>query len=140
MPMPTGFRIIPKYGIVFIQHSGLITVKESMDAIAAYAAHPDAAPGQKHLVDCAPVTDYERDWARIMSIQARMTEVIKPDGPETLLVLHAPAGMPRTVANLIRKSWEGNGPVLPRIVDTEAEALDLVGAKVACFSDLLAMA
>lgn len=135
--MPSSFRIIPRLGLVLIEHSGFITVQESLDSIAAYAVHPDARPGQKHLATFAQVTDYERDWLRIMSIQARLADVVVPSDHETLLVMHAPHKVAREVAILIRKSWEGNGGVIPNIVQTEAEALSLLGIKGTQFHDSL---
>ena len=138
--MPTTFEIISAFGIVVVRHSGDITLAESEASFAEFQTHPDMRLGQHHVVDCREVESYERDFARFMAFQARMVSQFGADAPEFLLVLIGPHGVPQELANLIRKTWEPTPKVIPRVVSTEAEAMEILGLPVTRISDLIALA
>ena len=138
--MPTEFHVIAARGIVVVRHFGHLTVAESRDSFARYLRHPQARPGQNHLVDCSDLTSYEHDFAGILKLQADIAETFSPEAPETLLILYGPPGIPHEVATIIRNSWEGTGSVIPRVVTAEAEALAILGQPERRISELLALA
>lgn len=138
--MPTTFRILPTHGIVYITHSGHVTVAESRAAMAEYSKHPDCAPGQRHLVDCADVTSFEKNYSQVMEIQARMADIVTPDQPQTLLVFYAPTPVAMELATLVCNSWDCAPPVVARIATTEHNALSILGQTETRFSDIFTTA
>ena len=68
--MPIDVRILPKRGLVYVRYEGGISVPETAEAFGAYMQHPDMRPGQKQLIDLTRVTDWDRDFAGLMRLQA----------------------------------------------------------------------
>ena len=140
--MASEFTILKQRGLVLIRHSGFLTFADSMAAFLAYHNHPDFHPAQNALVDFAPVTRYEHDPVRLIAFQAQMIDRLPPSfSTPPLLIFHAPAGSPgHPLAHAILKSWDGLGLRIPRITETEAEALDIAGQPERSFASLWAMA
>ena len=136
--MPTSFEILKRRGLVYIRHSGIATFEESQTALGQCAAHPDFDPSHKHLVDCRDVIRFERDYARLMALQAQIADVVIPHQSETLLVFLATTQVAREVATLVQQSWEGSGTVIPRGVQNEADALAFLGQPETRIADMLA--
>lgn len=136
--MPTTFDILTPRGIVYIRHIGKITIADNMAALADYAKHPDAAPGQMHLVDFTDVTEIERDYARLMALQAKVADVVTPNNHETLLVMLATSSAAIETATMVKNAWEGSGSVIPNVVTNEAEALAILGQPESLIADMLA--
>lgn len=137
--MPTTYDIILPRGMVLIRHSGHITVAESETAFRAFQQDPHQRPGQPHLVDCQQVVSYERDFAKFMALQAEIVGQFGVGGPEMLLVLLGPPGVPHELATLIRNTWDRTPSVVPRVVSTEAEAMDVLGLTERRILDILAL-
>lgn len=138
--MPVAFRILRDRGLVYVRYQGHAGAAESMRAFAAYMAHPDCRPGQKHLVDLAGVTSFDEDFTAIMALQALKTEQFVNQPVETLLAYHAPGPAARQMARFVLRSWEGSDHVVARVLDTEAQALAFLGQPETRISDLLAVA
>ncbi|MBB93908.1 MAG: hypothetical protein CML68_04790 [Rhodobacteraceae bacterium] len=135
--MPVTFQILPHRGLVYVRYEGFLSLDETMAAFGAYLQHPDCRPGQKQLIDLAGVTDFERDFAKLFAVQARKLDVFARDGAETLIVYHAPSDLGLAMSKTILMSWEPFEGVVPRIQDTEADALALLGQPETSFRDLL---
>ena len=125
--MPVEFTILPARGLVYVRYEGHATVAEAGRAFGAYAGHPDARPGQKQLVDLAGVISFETDFAKLMGLQAAKADVFLAEGAQTLLVYHAPDRLTFDMSTLIRRSWEGIPGMAVRVLQTEAECLELLG-------------
>ncbi len=124
--MPSVFSILKDRGIVIFHSSGFFTVAEGRNVLDAYRAHPDFDVAHKHLLDLARVSSYEHAYLDMVALQARIVDIVVPEGHETLLVMYAPTKVARELAALIRKSWEGVSHVIPVIAETESDALDLL--------------
>ncbi|MGV6849213.1 MAG: hypothetical protein ACWA5A_12630 [Marinibacterium sp.] len=138
--MPVSFRIFPGRGLVYVRYAGHTYLDESFAAIADYMRHPDFRPGQKQLVDLAAVTGYERDFARLLELQAGKADLFGGSGLETLIVYYAPTPQSRDLARLVMRSWEPFDHVIARIQETEADALALLGEPERDFDTLMALA
>lgn len=125
--MSVSFRIYPERGLVFVRYEGFLRLKDTLGAFAEYARHPDCRPGQKQLVDFTRVTGYEKDFTRLMEVQAHKVDVFAAEGAETLMVYVAPHQLSKELARLVLRSWEPFDSVVALIQEDEADALELLG-------------
>lgn len=135
--MPISFHILRSRGLVYVKYEGEISIADSARAFSSYGTDPDFRPGQKQLVDLADVTGWEPDFPRLMALQAQKAEALFDPTLQTLFVYHAPTAQTRAMARWVLRSWEGLDCVVPLIIDTEAEALSVLGQPEARFSELL---
>lgn len=136
--MAVDFRILPEVGLVYIRYSGLMLVEESGRALASYLQNPDYRPGQKQLVDLSDVEEWERDFPKLMALQARKAEAFyKPEAP-TLIAAIAPNAKARQVADFISRTWDAFENVAYLVSETEHQALELLGVPARSVADLLA--
>lgn len=134
--MPISVDIYPERGLVVVAYSGRAEIDETARAFAEFAQHPDAARGQKHLLDLSRVTEVENDMPRLMALQAHKAGDAAQRVFPSMLVYYCPTPVSRRMADMVRKSWDGvNGPALA-VIDDEAEALALVGCAETRFADL----
>lgn len=135
--MALTFQIMPQRGLVYVRYTGHLLFKDSIEAVAEYARHPDAHPGQKQLVDLAAVTGYERDFTALMKIQASKAEIFTGGRTETLIVYHAPTDLAQELARIIEKSWADVPGVVISIQTSEEETLSILGQRETSFTALL---
>ena len=135
--MPASFHIFPARNLVFVRYEGIVTLDDTARAFGAYASDPDCRPGQQQLVDLARITDWDRDFAGMMRLQAKKADTFHGNGSETLMVFHAPTGEARSMAQMVQRSWEGVSSVVTIVQPTEAEALAVLGQPEASFDALL---
>ena len=135
--MSVDVTILRQRGLVYIRYSGFAWLDDTIAALDAYAAHPDFRPGQKQLVDMSRVTGIERDYVKFMKLQARKAEVFLSAEAQTLLVCYAPNRMASAMAELMVRSWEPSGAVIPMIQPDEAAALHILGQPEDSFEALL---
>lgn len=135
--MSVSFRIFPERGLVYVRYDGAVVVAETFAAFGEYMAHPDCRPGQKQLVDMSRVTEFERDYAEIMALQARKADLFTAQGAETLIVYLVGGPNTKELARVIMRSWEPFDGVVPLIQTEEADALQLLGQPEATVRDLL---
>ena len=138
--MALTFRIFPERGLVVARYSGVARIDDTMRVFAEYAAHPDFAPGQKQLVDLTDVTAYEKDYVRIMEMQARKADHMNAPGAQSLVVYLAPTPAAQEMTALIMRSWEDVDAIVPVIQHTEAEALAILGQPETTLTALYAAA
>ena len=125
--MPVGHRILPEKNLAYIWNAGFVAIDECVASMQAFMGDPDRRPGLLFLFDLSRVTEFERDYTRIMELQALMADVVPPSPTPTLVILYAPTKVSREAAAPMRMSWPDNAQVMPRIAETEAEALSISG-------------
>lgn len=125
--MSVSFRIFPDRGLVFVRYQGFAKLEDTLAAFAEYACHPDCAPGQKQLVDLSGITGFDRDFPKLMEVQARKADVFAANGVETLMVYYAPTKLTKEIARLVLRSWEPFDSIVALIQEDEAQALELLG-------------
>ena len=135
--MPVTFHILPKRQLILFYYKGLITLQESMDIVAEAASHPDYRPWLRQLCDLSAVTGVERDFPKLLKMQARILEDLDPGAEDLMVLFYAPTAPGQEMAHMAQKSWEGLNSVIVRIQDTEAAVLDLLGLPEQRLSDLL---
>ncbi|MFO7920820.1 hypothetical protein DZD18_00385 [Rhodobacteraceae bacterium W635] len=135
--MPVDVTILRQRGLVYIRYSGFARLDDTIAALDAYGAHPDFRPGQKQLVDMSRVTGMERDYVKFMKIQARKAEIFLAAEVQTLLVCYAPNRLAVEMAEVMVRSWEPSGAVIPMIQPDEAAALHILGQPEDTFEALL---
>lgn len=125
--MPVSHRTLPEHALVHVLCSGSVTVAETQNALQAYARDPDSAPGQSLLIDLTNVTAYERDFPKIMSLQAQQAEVYLRSDTKVHLIYIAPNKLTQSMAMAALRSWKSLDGVIPLLVATLPEALDVLG-------------
>lgn len=135
--MPVTFQILPQRQLILFCYKGLITLQESMDIVAAAAAHPAYRPWMRQLCDLSGVTGVERDFPKLLKMQARILEDLDPGAEDLMVLFYAPTGPGQEMAHMAQKSWEGLNSVIVRIQDSEAAVMDLLGLAEARLEDLL---
>ena len=135
--MSIDVTILRARGLVYIRYSGFAWLDDTVSALDAYGNHPDFRPGHKQLVDMARVTGIERDYVKFMKLQAKKAEVFLSAEEQTLLVCYAPNRMATEMAELMVRSWERSGAVIPMIQPDEAAALHILGQPEESFEALL---
>lgn len=135
--MPASYHILPVRNLVYVRYVGLVTLADTAKAFGAYAADPARRPGQQQLIDLARVTDWDRDFAGMIGLQAKKAETFHGNGSETLLVYHAPTKQTYSMAQAILRSWDGISSVVTVIQETEAGALGVLGQPEDSFDALL---
>ena len=128
--MPIAFRILPELALVHVTYSGVAGLAETIEGTAACAAHPDFRPSHRHLVDLRGIDDFERDLPGFLSMQARVIDhfpIIGDGFHPFMMVMIAPSGPARGMAEQVRRTWEGLEGALVRVVVDEASALSVLG-------------
>lgn len=128
--MPLRFRIVPEHAVIAVQYHGVAGLAETHAMIVECAAHPDFHPAYRHLVDLRDITDHERDLMGFFTLQARAIDafpVISDGGHGFHMVMIAPAGPPRAMAEMVRRSWDGLDLVRVVIQDSLEDALEVLG-------------
>ena len=127
--VPVSFQIMPERQLILFTYAGHVTLQESMDIVASAAAHPEYRPWMRQLCDLAAVTGVERDFPKLLRMQARIIEDLLPQGQDLLVLFYAPTRAGQEMAHMARKSWEGLNSVMVLIQDQEAAVLDLLGLR-----------
>lgn len=129
--MPMTFRILPNRNLVHSRCRGQVTVAEVLDAIESYQHHENFAPGQSLLIDLSDVTGYERDFTKIMSLQAQQAGISLPsDGssPDTFYLIYvAPNEMTQAMANASLRSWRDLPGVAALVFERLDQAAEVLG-------------
>ncbi len=135
--MPASFQILPQHNLVYVRYSGLMLVEDSLKAFGTYAQHPDARPGQRHLIDLSRITDMERDFARVMQLQAAKGADLAMRETETLMVYFANTPVSRKAAALAKNGWSAGHGVISIVQETEEAALAALGLNADSIDALL---
>jgi hypothetical protein len=134
--MPASFRIYPERDLVHVRYTGHARVDEGHAAFGAYLKHPDYRPGQKQLVDLSGITGFEADFAELIALQARKAEAFLTDGPPTMIVYFATTPEALRMCQMILRSWEGISSVIARVLESEEDALAVLGDRATRLEDL----
>ncbi|WP_299789797.1 hypothetical protein [uncultured Marivita sp.] len=125
--MPATFQILPSHNLVYVRYTGTMLVEDSLKAFAAYAQHPDARPGQRHLIDLTRITEMEANFAKIMQLQAIKGAELAMREAETLMVYFANTPLSLKAAALAKNGWSASQGVVAIVQETERTALDALG-------------
>jgi hypothetical protein len=134
--MTVRFHIFPEHYLVYVQYRGVMRISESLEAFSTYAAHPQARPGQKQLVDLSRVTDFEADYAEVMKMQMKKAEVFVQGPHQTMIAYVAPSKMTLKISRLVISSWEPINGVEARVLQSTSEALHVLGVRSLTAEDL----
>jgi hypothetical protein len=126
--MTVSFRIFMDYNFVYVHCSGYVDVAETMAAFQDYVRHEDFRPGQSQLVDLLDVSDYGRDFAQIMALQAHQSDVFLSSESPIHLIFVADNDLTRSMAMAALRSWQNLPGVVPLVVSDLDEATEILGA------------
>lgn len=135
--MPVSFRVLPEHFLVYIDVDGWLGISEGVRATDAFVADPGYAKGMRQLVDLRDLTGWERDFAEIMKNQARQVDVHDDPRRPAVIVVLAPGAEARGLAGVIQLPWTNTQRVVSVTVETEAEALAVLGLQAASLARLL---
>lgn len=125
--MPVSFRIYPQHNLAHAMFEGEVTLSEAIDGFQAYTRHPDFQAAQSQIVDLTRVTGYERDFTRIMELQALQAEYFLGGNSKPFLIFVAPDELTQSMAMAALRSWSSVDGIVPLIVSELAGALDVLG-------------
>lgn len=125
--MPVSFRILPRHFLAYFRPEGWFGIAEGISASDAYRSSPDYRKGMRQLVDFSALTGWERDFAAIMREQARQVDVHDDPRRPVLIVILAPNDEALSLAQAIQVPWARTQRAVVVIVETEAEALAVLG-------------
>jgi len=135
--MPITFDILSEYNLVYVRYTGVTNARESAEAFAAFAKHPDARPGLRHLVDLTRLTDMDQDFAKYMELQAVKAETLASTGVETFMIYLATSPIGRLAANIGKNGWPPESSVVAIVQDSEDAALAALGIPHSTIADML---
>ena len=135
--MPVTYQILPRHNLVYVRYSGAMMVEDSLKAFDAYARDPNARPGQRHLVDLSRITDMERDFARIMQLQATKGAELAMRETETLMVYFANTSLSLRAAALAKNGWSVSQGVIAVVFEREDAVMSALGLPCETIDDML---
>ena len=135
-----SFTVLRSRNLVYARYPDVIDMKAVRRVFDAYAAHPDSAPGQRQLIDFAETTAMKPDYLEFMKLMAHKMDTFLPAGTQTLMVYHAPTPVAFEIAEFGRACWDAVDGMSVRILQTEPDALDVLGEPERSFADLLSRA
>jgi len=135
--MAVSFRIIPAHFLVYIHYDGWMGIAESTRALGEIVAHPDYRKGMRELVDLSDLTDWERDFPAIMRHQALEAELHDDPHRPTTVVCLAPSEETRSLARIVNRAWDRSGRIVAVVVESEPEALSVLGVDKPSIAALL---
>ena len=135
--MPVNYTILKDHGLVFVKYQGVMRIEETMETFGRYAQDPDCRPGQKQFVDLSEITEIEQDFPKLMEIQAKKAEVFMAEGAQTIMVYYAPTELGQRLGNIILRSWEPFDSVVALVIDSEEEALAVLGLRETSIEELI---
>lgn len=111
-----------------------MTVAETLAAFDRYTSSSDFRPGQSQLIDLSRVEEYERDFTRIMSLQAHQAETYFSKnmipGQVTHLIYVAPNELTQKMAMSSLRSWKGIPGIVALVLQDLNEAFDVLALDI----------
>ncbi len=135
--MPVKFSILPHRALILFTYSGAVGLQESLDAVAACSAHPSYSPELRQLCDLTRVTSVERNSVKLLNMQAKVAENLRPGSTDLIVLFLATTPAGQQLAQSARRSWEGLNSVIVLIHDREDEALAMLGLPERRICDLV---
>lgn len=135
--MPVTYQILPRHNLVYVRYSGAMMVEDSLKAFDTYARDPNARPGQRHLVDLSRITDMERDFTRIMQLQATKGAELAMRETETLMVYFANTPLSLRAAALAKNGWSVSQGVIAVVFEREDAVMSALGLPCETIDDML---
>ena len=135
--MPVTYQILPRHNLVYVRYSGAMMVEDSLKAFDTYARDPNARPGQRHLIDLSRITDMERDFARIMQLQATKGAELAMRETETLMVYFANTPLSLRAAALAKNGWSVSQGVIAVVFEREDAVMSALGLPCETIDDML---
>ncbi len=131
-------RIFPEHDLAYIRYSGMASLDDYISVVEEYPRHPDFRLGQKNLIDLTHLEGIERDYTRIMALQAKIAEYATRAPSEIMSVVVAPTPVAREATQIVFRSWQDlDSPILRRVVPSMEEACDLLGIEEETLEGLL---
>lgn len=124
--MPVTFRILPAHSLTYVRFSGQVDLNETFAGFEDYTRHPDFRPHQSQLIDLTEVRDYERDFSRIMELQAHQTDTFLGGKTPVHLIFVAPDDMTQSMAMAALRSWKNLHAVVPLVLPSLAQACEVL--------------
>ena len=125
--MPIRFTIHPQRNVAHIRFIGHISVVETLAEAERFSQQPGARPDLNQILDFTETESFERDYAKLLAMLARLPDHLLRPGHEPYFLYIAPNPVAQEMTGLVLRSMQGlPGPIL-RIVKDMAEALALLG-------------
>ncbi|MCB1467503.1 MAG: hypothetical protein KDK08_10275 [Rhizobiaceae bacterium] len=125
--MPVTFRFLPEHFLIYFRIEGWIEIQEAVRAATELRAAPAYRKGMRQLVDLSALTGWERNFTAIMKEHANQVDVLDDPQRPSLIVLLAPHEEASSLAQAIRTPWERSQRAVMVTVDSEVEALTVLG-------------
>ncbi|MEC7763845.1 MAG: hypothetical protein VX874_18220 [Pseudomonadota bacterium] len=123
--------------MVYVRYEGFLRWQEGEDLFADYMTQPEATLGQKQLVDLSRVEGYERDFAKLMALQADKAGTFLSTGHQFFMVFVAPTPVSQDLGRILVAPWKGVTGVVTSLQYDEAGALAILGQPEDSIADML---
>ena len=135
--MPMSVQVLQDHNLLILKATGLLTVKDIRTAFETYATHPQARPGQHIINDLSRLTEAQIDYDRRLQLQTTMEPILALNTAPRTYVMYAPTKQSRDLAEtLTRGYWASTPGITMALVETEAQALQLLDLPYDSFADL----
>ena len=128
--MPSNLTIYPQHNLALVTHSGILTVEDVSGMFRSFEAHPDARPGLLILVDFTTLDHFDGDVMDFLKLQMFASEIFASALQEQIMCFYCPPGPNSRLARSIASAWEAVPGVEPRLAETEAQAISILGLGV----------
>lgn len=134
--MPSKLTIYPQHNLAFVVHSGSLTVDDVSGMFRSFETNPDARPGLLMLVDFTALDRFEGDVMDFLKLQMTASEIFQTGQQEQIMCFYCPPGPNSRLARSIANAWEAVPGVRPRLAETEAQAISILGLGVNRLSEI----
>lgn len=135
--MSCSYLILRSQALAYIRLAGIVRPGDSLRTLARFAADPQATPDLNQLIDMRDVTGMKLDVLDLLRMHARKAEIFTQSEYDRLFVHIAPTPIAVKVAGHVVKSWDKVPGITHRVVQTEEQALDILGLKERTIDALL---
>ncbi|WP_204114125.1 hypothetical protein [Shimia biformata] len=107
-----------------------------MSGISDFRENPAFQAGLSQILDLTDVTEFERDFAKIMSLQATQVEALTGADAPAYFIFIAPNELTQAMANSALKSWREIDAVVPLVLNSLQDACDVLGLDISELADV----
>lgn len=127
--MSCKYTILKPFGLAYIRLADVVTARDSYDELLRFAQDPEATPDLNQLIDLQDVTGLKLNVLDLLRMHARKAEIFTMSEQDRLFVHIAPTPIARKVSGLVLKSWDRVPGITQRVVQTEDQALEILGLR-----------
>lgn len=135
--MPGSYRILADRGLVYVRYEGRVLLREAEEMFADFMGNPAGNLGLKQLIDLSRVTDWEKDFPKLMAMQADKADAFMTTGHTFFMVFYAPTEKARAMGRVLVAPWKNIPGIVTTMQEDEDAILDILGQPDASIDAIL---